>query len=138
MARTRARGPRKPRDYKAEYARRIARKMAAGASRQAARGHKPREHVARKTKFEARLAAFAEQQAARWRGGDPVPIEDALRAQIKLKGQAWLGVIERQVRRLEERYRNRPAAGAISRGIGVNMDDLSEQYELPVETFGYH
>jgi hypothetical protein len=35
------------RDYRAEYARRIARATAAGKSRQAARGHQAREHVAR-------------------------------------------------------------------------------------------
>ncbi len=35
------------RDFKAEYAKRIARATALGKSRQEARGHKPREHVER-------------------------------------------------------------------------------------------
>lgn len=39
---------RRRRNYKAEYARRIANAAKAGKSRQAARGHKPKEHVERK------------------------------------------------------------------------------------------
>jgi hypothetical protein len=39
---------RKSRDYKAEYARRIAKGTAAGKTRQQARGHKPREHIIRR------------------------------------------------------------------------------------------
>lgn len=38
----------KPRDYAAEYARRQAKGRAAGKSRQAARGHKPAEHIQRR------------------------------------------------------------------------------------------
>jgi hypothetical protein len=38
----------KPRDFKAEYARRIASAQARGKTRQAARGHKHQEHIARR------------------------------------------------------------------------------------------
>lgn len=45
------------RDYKAEYARRIAKAMAAGKTRQQARGHKPKEHVVRARKSQAKYGA---------------------------------------------------------------------------------
>jgi len=38
----------KPRDFKAEYARRIERAKAQGKTRQQARGHKPKEHIERR------------------------------------------------------------------------------------------
>ncbi len=38
----------KPRDFKAEYARRIANALKKGKTRQAARGHKPQEHIERR------------------------------------------------------------------------------------------
>ena len=38
----------KPRDYKAEYARRIANALKKGKTRQADRGHKPKEHIERR------------------------------------------------------------------------------------------
>lgn len=43
------------RDYKAEYARRIARAMEKGKTRQQARGHVPQEHVRRKEREIERL-----------------------------------------------------------------------------------
>lgn len=43
---------RKPRDYKAEYAKRIERAMAKGLSRQRARGHQVQEHIIRKERRE--------------------------------------------------------------------------------------
>jgi hypothetical protein len=43
----------KPRDFKAEYGRRIARALEKGKTRQAARGHKPQEHIARREREKA-------------------------------------------------------------------------------------
>lgn len=45
------------RNYKAEYARRIAKAKAAGKTRQEARGHKPREHVERARRSAAKYGA---------------------------------------------------------------------------------
>lgn len=49
--------PKRKRDYKAEYARRIARATAAGKTRQAARGHKPKEHVVRQRRSISKYGA---------------------------------------------------------------------------------
>lgn len=42
------------RDYKAEYARRIAKATASGKTRQQARGHKPKEHIERARRAKAK------------------------------------------------------------------------------------
>lgn len=51
----------KARDYKAEYERRISRATAAGKTRQAARGHKVREHVERRQKEIVRYGLTIDQ-----------------------------------------------------------------------------
>ena len=55
--------PAKPRvrDFKAEYQRRIAKALAAGKTRQAARGHKPKEHIERKEREVAEAGVSSSQ-----------------------------------------------------------------------------
>jgi len=49
------------RDFKAEYQRRIAKALAAGKTRQAARGHKPKEHIIRREREVAEAGVSASQ-----------------------------------------------------------------------------
>lgn len=48
---------RRKRNYKAEYARRIAKAEKAGKTRQAARGHKPKEHLERARRSQSKYGA---------------------------------------------------------------------------------
>jgi hypothetical protein len=137
--------PRRQRDYKAEYARRVAGTAPGTRERQEKRGHKlppgKSEYQVKKDRFEARLLAFAEKQAFRWPGEDRTEaIADALRAQVAVEGRRFLGRIEAKVRELEERLAA-GSTGAARRSLGIGMsgmEALSEEYQLPVETFGYH
>jgi hypothetical protein len=56
------------RDYKAEYDRRIARAIAQGKTRQAARGHKPQEHILRREREieEFRLTSAQIKSIRQW------------------------------------------------------------------------
>jgi len=51
----------KSRDFKAEYARRIARNLEKGKTRQQARGHKPREHIERREREVEELGIARDQ-----------------------------------------------------------------------------
>jgi hypothetical protein len=53
--------PKRRRNYKAEYARRIARAAAAGKTRQQGRGHKAREHVTRARRTRAKYGVSPAQ-----------------------------------------------------------------------------
>lgn len=108
--------------------------------KQKARGHVEREHIGRRANEIARLEAFAEQQAARFRGGDAAHLLEAFMAKYRREGIGWLGRIERWIAEHNARYLAQPERDRHGRRptLGINLDDMSEVEELPPETFGYH
>ena len=107
-----------------------------------ARGHKRGEHLGRLDRWRDRAMAFAERQARRF----PGDIAEMARANYlalderrKLYGEGDLARFQALVRTLEERRANAPR-GKNSRPepIGVDLEELSESYEVPAEVFGYH
>lgn len=87
---------RKPRDFKAEYARRIKNAIAKGKTRQQARGHKPQEHIIRREREKAETGGLTRDQVKtirRWHSDafNPklyreVPTEDELVAWAQENG----------------------------------------------------
>lgn len=146
---------RKPRsEWSPSYRRRIERAEARGLSRQAARGHKPREHVARREREQREAAAlgkltspqraairrFAAKQAKR--GG-----EDVAASKQKMVGWATRVGYDRflalrdQVAAASAQYRGQRSRGAYeSAGEGVLdywIDDLDTPDD-PAEAFWFY
>lgn len=107
-----------------------------------ARGHKPAEHKGRLDRWRDRAMAFAERQARRFPGDLTEMARDhfqALDERRKQYGEGDLARLQAMVRNLEER-RARAPKGKKSRPepIGVSLDDLGEDYDVPATLFGYH
>lgn len=114
--------------------------------KQKARGHVEREHVTRKSRFEERAKEWFRSQAMKIPGVDVDDVVDtawaSLQAQIKEQGEGLLRRMQDAVARLNERWRNGPTEriGGKSRprALGVSLDELGEDFDMPWEIFGYH
>lgn len=101
-----------------------------------ARGHKPREHVTRAERFLQRVADFAARQSYRGeaqgaRSADD--IEESLLELIEEKGRAWFQQLEKRIDQMHAAYRK-----ARYEPIGMDMDTLALEYELPQTELFYH
>lgn len=115
------------------YRRRLERAMAQGKTRQAARGHKAREHVERKAKElekaktlgalttpqRQKIAKFAKQQAARM-GTDPKETAAKMRSWAQRQGMDRMNAL---IQRQREYHRNRIQ---LSRSGSMSEDDLTD------------
>jgi len=113
-----------------------------GATITQARGHKPQEHKGRLDRWRDRAMAFAERQARRFPGDIAEMAKanfEALDQRRREYGEGDLARFQALVRTLEER-RDRAPRGKNSRPepIGVDLEELSESYDVPAEVFGYH
>lgn len=135
------------RDYAAEYAKRIARRMARGETRQQARGHATpigtTEAQIRRLRRTERIETFARRQAGKFVGTDDQTVADiieAVTAQTNAQGMGYLNRLEAEIARMHAEYMGQTKRDKRGRrpAVGYNLDTLSETWELPPETFGYH
>ena len=121
------------------YVRRLARGKAKGLSRQAARGHKPREHVSRKQAAgltaaqSATINRFAAKQAAKDENNpDPNAMAASLRQWVRDKGyDRFIELKDLNKQRSKEtrkRVRVRDRRGRMTAHISVGLHDLGEDY----------
>lgn len=137
---------RKPRSqWSPDYRRRVERAEALGLSRQAARGHRPREHVSRKAgrglpgSQSAAIDKFARQQAKR-AGGDQDQASAVLKAWVREHGFERFRELRATVQASEAQRRQRTTIH-IERGgkratlhISTGTADLQgdfDDFELP-------
>jgi hypothetical protein len=141
-----AKKPRK--QWSKAYAKRIARAEAKGLSRQAARGHKAREHVSRKEakgltpSQSAAVDKFARKQAKRTKGADPDAAASVLKQWARDKGYERFRELRDNVKQREGEKRQRETVHVerggkratlhISTGgqIGAMQSD-AEDFDLP-------
>jgi hypothetical protein len=146
-------GGRPARDFAAEYARRKAKGAREGKSTQQARGHKPREHVARRereksaaggglTSYEKqKTREFARQQAART-GRDPAEFEERALRWARENGYGAVKQARQRVKQLA-RQRTRRLADRVVRIEGrarniAAMEEDAEDFGLSDWTWLYY
>lgn len=111
--------------------------------KQHARGHKEREHVTRKSRFEERARAFFERQLARF-PGEAFDIEEQMEnlyALVRERGESVLRDMMNKIAGLEARYARQPMTGKRGRreGLGVDLGDVASEFgDIAREVFGYH
>lgn len=139
------------RDYKAEYAKRIARALEKGKTRQQARGHKPSEHVFRKPPPRKRvqldpdrITEARERFIFKW-GFDRANVlsdetidPDEVVAQAKIFGWAWFLKYSRTWDDLRKTYLKELKSGRYaSRGISY-LQYLSDDVKAPDVSWLYY
>jgi poly-D-alanine transfer protein DltD len=130
--------PRK-RDYKAEYARRIATGMSKGKTRQQARGHKPREHVARKERELREYGLTSAQKASIKKFHKQFPHEPSypeLTGYAKSHGYSEFVRYARNRRKINRQYKEQGQWESLGTDF---LDDLAEDLDVPdIDWLYYH
>lgn len=131
------------RDYRAEYARRLAKGAAAGRSRQAARGHVEREHV-RRAEHEREVYGItrAEEHSIRaWcdRFSNEKRDPDDVVEMAQEKGYAWFQNYRDIWNKARAEYKRASRSGRYRPGFTDYLDMLAEEADVPdVEWMYYH
>lgn len=127
----------KPRDFKAEYARRIARALAQGKTRQQARGHKAHEHIERAERERERNEGLTNAQIRTvfdWAVRRNFEIHDdfsdplELVEETKSRGYDWFKLYRRSWEAWRRSYLRRQA-----RGLPYEAQRSVESMEAEVE-----
>ena len=137
---------RKPPDQlSAAYRRRIERAEARGVSRQAARGHKPREHVARAAWERAEGGGLTRRERQSIRdfydaGGFSkrrVGVDDLYQL-AETQGYGAFSAYRRGFRRAVRERAKRGHSSKENQGYIAMLEAVEEPYEYPTEIFFYH
>jgi hypothetical protein len=103
----------------------------------AARGHGvapgKSESQLRREREQDRIDAVAERQANKSKEGDAEVLGELFREHIKEHGMLWLRRYEKYMADLHARY----VAGG-HKPLGLSLDELADEWDLPREAMGYH
>jgi hypothetical protein len=111
--------------------------------KQHARGHTVSEHVTRKSREADKIRRYAEESAKLSQGSDPDELEEIIRENVREHGMTWLARLIALRRERNAEYNRQPyvrdSRGKLRRQtLGLNIDDMAESYDVPVELFFYH
>jgi membrane-bound lytic murein transglycosylase B len=114
----------------------------------AARGHKvppgQREAQVRRQRLDARLQAIAMEQAMKWKGVDAgkvaAEIAAALHRMVAKHGMERLRQVQAEIASMHANYIAQPGRDQKGRRptLGIDLEELEDEYELPREMFAYH
>lgn len=137
---------RKPRDFKAEYARRIARALEKGKTRQEARGHRKGEHIERREREKEELGITRDQMRRVFQWGEQRSfdiVDSTLSGQdyveaAQRQGYEWFLAYRKNWEAIRRQYKAEQRRGRWeSRGIGW-LTNLSETLDLPDVSWLYY